>query len=140
MTRFTLSAAGLALGLALCLAPSRRLEAQGYVVVVNAAGPAALGKGDVSNAFLKKGGSLVAVDQSKSAKIRDAFSKDVLGRPASAVATYWQQQIFAGKDVPPAEKGDDAAVLAFVKGNPKAIGYVSAGTELGAGVKALTLQ
>ena len=115
-------------------------EAQGFVVVVNAAGPAALSKSDVANAFLKKATALVAVDQAKSAKVRDAFSKDVLGRPASAVATYWQQQIFAGKDVPPAEKGSDADVLAFVRGNPKAIGYVAAGTDLGAGVKAVTVQ
>ncbi|MGZ8456836.1 MAG: phosphate ABC transporter substrate-binding protein [Gemmatirosa sp.] len=125
---------------ALLLATPAAARAQAYVVVVNAAGPAALSKSDVSNAFLKKGGALVAVDQSKGAKVRDAFSKDVLGRPAAAVATYWQQQIFAGKDVPPSEKGDDAAVLAFVKGNPKAIGYVAAGTELGAGVKAVTVQ
>ena len=137
MKRISLWLAGLALALA---APAARAEAQGYVVVVNAAGPASLSKSDVSNAFLKKGGALVAVDQAKSAKVRDAFSKDVLGRPASAVATYWQQQIFAGKDVPPAEKGSDADVLAFVRGNPKAIGYVVAGTDLGAGVKAVTVQ
>lgn len=137
MKRYILSMLALVLALAL---PGRRAEAQGYVVVVNAAGPASLSKVDVSNAFLKKGTKLVAVDQAKGAKVRDAFSKDVLGRPASAVATYWQQQIFAGKDVPPAEKGDDAAVLAFVKGNPAAIGYVAAGTDLGAGVKAVTVQ
>ncbi|MGZ8414705.1 MAG: phosphate ABC transporter substrate-binding protein [Gemmatirosa sp.] len=131
---------GVASLLVLLALPTTRAQAQGYVVVVNAAGPSTLAKDDVSKAFLKKGGALVAVDQAKSAKVRDAFSKDVLGRPASAVATYWQQQIFAGKDVPPSEKGDDAAVLAFVKGNPKAIGYVAAGTELGAGVKAVSLQ
>jgi ABC-type phosphate transport system substrate-binding protein len=124
----------------LLVASPAAARAQGYVVIVNAAGPAALAKDDVSKAFLKKGGALVAVDQSKSAKVRDAFSKDVLGRPASAIATHWQQQIFAGKDVPPPEKGSDADVLAFVKGNPKAIGYVSAGTELGTGVKAVALQ
>jgi ABC-type phosphate transport system substrate-binding protein len=137
MKRILLGTAGL---LALLAAPATRAHAQGYVVVVNAAGPSTLAKDEVSKAFLKKGGALVAVDQSKGAKVRDAFSKDVLGRPATAVATHWQQQIFAGKDVPPPEKGSDADVLAFVKGNPKAIGYVSAGTELGAGVKAVTLQ
>ena len=129
-----------AVAAALLAAAPAAAHAQGYVIVVNAAGPASLSKADVSNAFLKKGGSYVAVDQSKGAAVRDAFSKAVLGRPASAVATYWQQQIFAGKDVPPPEKGSDADVIAFVKGNPKAIGYVAAGTDLGAGVKAVTLQ
>ena len=115
-------------------------RAPGYVVIVNAAGPASLSKDDASKAFLKKGGALVAVDQGKGAAVRDAFSKAVLGRPASAVATYWQQQIFAGKDVPPPEKGDDAAVIAFVKSTPNGVGYVSAGAALGDGVKALAVQ
>ena len=137
MKRYILSA----LALALCLlAPARRAAAQGYVVVVNAAGPAAISKAELSNVFLKKSTKLAPVDQSKGAAVRDAFSKAVLGRPASAVTTYWQQQIFAGKDVPPPEKGDDAAVLAFVKSTPNGVGYVAAGTELGAGVKAVTVQ
>jgi ABC-type phosphate transport system substrate-binding protein len=114
-------------------------RAQGFVVIVHPAGPATLSRRDVSKAFLKKGGALAPVDQGKSAAVRDAFSKAVLGRPASAVATYWQQQIFAGKDVPPPEKRSDADVVAFVKGNPKAIGYVTAGADLG-GVKAVALQ
>ena len=130
---------GVASLLVLLALPTTRVHAQGYVVVVNAAGPSALAKDDVSKAFLKKGGALVAVDQSKSAKVRDAFSKDVLGRPASAIATHWQQQIFAGKDVPPPEKGSDADVLAFVKSNPKAIGYVSGAADV-SGVKAVTVQ
>ena len=140
MQRITLWAAALVLGLAVLLAPARRAEAQGYVVVVNAAGPASLSKDEVSKAFLKKGSALAAVDQEKSSKARDAFSKAVLGRPTTAIATYWQQQIFAGKDVPPPEKGSDAEVLAFVKGNPKGIGYVAAGAPLGDGVKAVTVQ
>ena len=140
MQRITLWAAAVVLGLAALLAPTRPAAAQGYVVVVNAAGPATLTKDEVSKAFLKKGSALAAVDQGKTARVRDAFSKDVLGRPASAIATYWQQQIFAGKDVPPPEKGSDADVLAFVKGNPKAIGYVAGGAALPDGVKAVTVQ
>ena len=140
MTRFSSRLAAATLAAAALALPARRAHAQGAVVVVNAAGPDALSKDDVSRAFLKKGGALVAVDQAKSAKVRDAFSKAVLGRPASAVATHWQQQIFAGKDVPPPEKGSDAEVLAYVRANPKAIGYVGAGTDLGAGVKSVTVR
>ena len=137
MKRYLLAAVAVVLCL---LAPGRRAAAQGYVVVVNAAGPSAMSKADLSNAFLKKSAKLVPVDQAKGAAVRDAFSKAVLGRPASAVATYWQQQIFAGKDVPPLEKGDDAAVLAFVRSTPNAVGYVAAGSDLGSGVKALAVQ
>jgi ABC-type phosphate transport system substrate-binding protein len=126
--------------LALLVAAPAAARAQGYVVVVNAAGPAAMSKSDLANVFLKKSTKLAPVDQGKSAAVRDAFSKAVLGRPASAVATYWQQQIFAGKDVPPPERGDDAAVLAHVKSTPNGVGYVSAGAALGDGVKALAVQ
>ena len=141
MTRLTSWLAATARGAAALSIPTARAAAQGFFFfVVNAGGNAALSKDDVSKAFLKKGSPRVAVDQGKSAGVRDAFSKTALGRPATAVATYWQQQIFAGKDVPPAEKGSDADVLAFVRANPEAIGYVAAGTDLGAGIKAVALK
>jgi ABC-type phosphate transport system substrate-binding protein len=105
---------------------------EGYKVIVNAGNPvSALTKDQVSKIFLKKiqkwdsGQPVVAVDQEASSPVRGSFSKDVHGKAAAAIASYWQQQIFAGRDVPPAEKGSDASVLAFVKGNPNAIGYVS---------------
>ena len=49
----------------------------------------------------------------------------VLGKTVSAVKSYWQQQIFAGREVPPVEKTSDAEVIAFVKANRGAVGYVS---------------
>lgn len=138
MQRFSTWAMGLLLGLAL-LVPSHRASAQAYVIVVNEAGPASLSKDDVSRIFLKKNKDLTPVDQQKDAKVRSAFTKAVLGRPISAIISYWQQQIFSGGDSPPVEKGSDADVLAFVRNNPKAIGYVAAGTDLGAGVRAVTM-
>jgi ABC-type phosphate transport system substrate-binding protein len=79
------------------------------------------------------------VDQGKASSVRAAFSKAVLGRPVSAVESYWQQQIFSGKDVPPAAKGSDDEVVTFVKANPGAIGYVSAGAST-AGVKVVDVK
>jgi ABC-type phosphate transport system substrate-binding protein len=38
---------------------------------------------------------------------------------------YWQQMIVSGRGVPPA-KTSDQDVLAYVKANPGAIGYVGA--------------
>jgi hypothetical protein len=139
MQRFSTWAVGLLLGLAL-LAPARRASAQGYLVVVNEAGPAALSRSDVSRIFLKKSTQLTPVDQDKEARVRAAFSKGILGRPLPAIISYWQQQIFSGGDSPPIEKASDAEVLAFVRANPKGIGYVATGTELGAGVRAVTVQ
>jgi ABC-type phosphate transport system substrate-binding protein len=139
MHRYSMWATRLTLAVAL-LVTARPVAAQGFVLIANAAGPSSMSKAEVSRIFLKKGGQLVAVDQDKDANVRNAFSKAVLGRPVAAVLSYWQQQIFSGGEAPPAERASDAEVLAYVRGNPRAIGYVSAGADLPAGVQAVTLQ
>ena len=139
MQRYTKWAVRLVLGLALVLT-ARPAAAQGYVLVANASGPSSLSKADVSRIFLKKSSQLQPIDQERDASVREAFSRSVLGRPVSAVLSYWQQQIFSGGDAPPSEKGSDAEVLAHVRNNPRAIGYVSAGADIPAGVRAVTVQ
>lgn len=126
------------------LATARPARAQGYVVIVNGGNAVkSLSKEQLTSIFLKKtvkwdGGAVIApVDQDKSSKVRESFTKAVHGRSVSAVDSYWQQQIFAGKDVPPPERDSDADVIAFVKANPNAIGYVSAGSAVPADVKVL---
>jgi ABC-type phosphate transport system substrate-binding protein len=122
-------------------------KAQAFTVVVNEANPvSSLSKDELSRIFLKKmtqwptGGAIAAVDLGKGTSARESFSKTVHGRGVSAIESHWQQQIFAGKDVPPPEKPSDAEVLAFVRANAGAIGYIAAGTGLGAGVKAVQVR
>jgi ABC-type phosphate transport system substrate-binding protein len=79
------------------------------------------------------------VYQVKAAAPRIVFDKTVLGKSVAAVETYWQQQIFSGKDVPPPAKGSDDDVIAFVKATPGGIGYVSAGAAV-AGVKVIGVK
>lgn len=130
----------------LALPSATPLAAQDFKVIVNSANPI----GDISAAALSKiflkesagfpgGGSATPVDQGKSSAVRAAFSKRIIGRPVSAVDTYWQQQIFSGKDVPPAAKASDDDVIAFVKSTPGAIGYISAGAST-AGVKVIDVK
>jgi ABC-type phosphate transport system substrate-binding protein len=132
--------------LSLAVAASAGAGEAGFKVIVNASNPvSSLTKDQVSRMFLKKvqkwdsGQSVVPVDQDANSPVRAVFSKDVHGKAVSAVASFWQQQIFAGRDVPPAEKAGDAAVLAFVRGNPNAIGYVSEGAATG-DVKVVPVQ
>lgn len=131
--------------IALC-AMAAPAAAQDYKVIVNSANstsdlPAAV----ASKIFLKEttkfpnGTAATPVDLNKASAVRAAFSKAVIGRPVSAVETYWQQQIFSGKDVPPSAKASDDEVIAFVKANPGAIGYVSAGASV-AGVKVIDVK
>ena len=145
MNIFTRLAVVLAGALLLVIAP--RAQAQAYQVIVNAANPASeLRRDEVAKVFLKtvvKWGTGVAAapcNNGASKSVTEAFAKAVLGKSASALESYWQQQIFAGKDIPPPEKKSDADVIAFVQATPGAIGYVAAGVTLSGAVKAVKVN
>jgi ABC-type phosphate transport system substrate-binding protein len=113
--------------------------ADGYQVIVHSSNPAtSLAREQVARYFLKKatawpaGKSVTAVDMDKDSATRAAFSQDVLHKSVAEVTSYWQQQIFSGRAVPPVVKKSDAEVVAFVEGSEGAIGYVSAGADTGA--------
>lgn len=115
--------------------PERDARAAGpppYLVVVNQQnGASSLSRRFVSDVFLKKStrwsnDSVVKpVDLGPDSSTRRAFSEEVLKRSVAEVKSYWQQVVFAGRDVPPPELAGDDEVLKFVAGHPGAIGYVS---------------
>jgi ABC-type phosphate transport system substrate-binding protein len=86
-----------------------------------------------------EGGNVKPVDQAKSSPVREAFSREVLGKSIGAVEQYWTQAIFSGRAVPPVEKRSDADVVAYVRETPGAIGYVSPGAST-EGVKRLGIK
>ena len=120
-----------------------------YAVVVSASNPVtSITRDQASKLFLKKTptwdngrGEVVPVDQPEGSAVREAFTKGVLRKSVSAVKSYWQQQIFSGRGVPPTEKASDSEVIGFVRANPNAIGYVSpaAATTAGSGVKVVNV-
>ncbi len=101
------------------------------VVVNNGIHIESMPKKAVSDLFLKRttkwenGTNVVPVDQAEAAGVREDFSRAVHGKPTAAVKSYWNQQIFSGRDVPPVEKQGDAEVLKFVRSTAGAVGYVS---------------
>ena len=127
-------------------AQSRPNESE-FQVVVNASNPVlALEREELSRLFLKKvtswsdGRAVMPVDRTEASPVRQAFTAHVHGRAVRAVKRYWQQKIFAGRAVPPVEKGTDAEVLEFVRANANGIGYVSAGASPGAGVRVIAVR
>ena len=117
-----------------------------YRIVVHAGNPVAqLTRAEAGKLFLKKtrvwsdGLPVEPVDLAESSAIRKAFSSEVVGKDVAAVRSYWQQQLFTGRGVPPVVKANDAEVVAFVASHPGAIGYVSAGAALPDGVKAVRI-
>jgi len=103
-------------------------QAKSYKVIVNPSNPiSSMSREDVSRIFLKKttkfpdGRGASPVDLSVNSSTRENFSKDVHGKPASAVEAYWQQLIFSGRDVPPAQN-TETGELDFVRSNENGIG------------------
>ena len=123
-----------------------RAEEFSFQMIVNEANAvSSLDKDEVGKLFLKKttrwesGSAAQPVDQLKTAKVREDFSTKILGKSLAAVDSLWRQKIFSGAAVPPLEKGSDEEVVAFVKANVGAIGYVSKAAGL-SGVKSITVK
>jgi ABC-type phosphate transport system substrate-binding protein len=135
---------GYSLFAALLLLPLSASAASFKVIVNSAVNVSSLSKKEVSDLLMKRtpkwsnGTPVVPVDQSDRSAVREEFSKTIHGKPTAAVKSYWQQQIFSGREVPPVEKASDAEVLALVRSNPGAVGYVDAGADT-SGVKVLNV-
>jgi ABC-type phosphate transport system substrate-binding protein len=120
--------------------------ADAFVLIVHPHHPAASVDRDLlARLFLKKttywpsGGAALPVDLPPGSPVRMAFSARVLRRSVPAVRSYWQQLIFSGRGVPPAELASDHDVVRFVLGHRGAVGYVSARAALGS-AKALRID
>ena len=130
----------------LAMAISAFAASGGFKIIVNSSNSSTkISKADLNAIFLKKmvkwsdGIPAVPVNQSKKSAVRDSFTTSVHGKSVAAVDSYWQQQIFSGRDVPPAEKASDADVVAFVKANAGAVGYIS-DSGATAGVKVISVE
>lgn len=147
MRRFVTSALVLVLMGIPCLvcSPATAQEQISFVVIVHPDNPLeSVSRARVSRILLKEisrwdsGLPVQPVDLASNSQVREAFSREVHGRSVSSIKNYWQRQRSSGSATPPEEVANDAAVIAYVKSRPGAIGYVSANARL-EGVKALRL-
>jgi ABC-type phosphate transport system substrate-binding protein len=132
--------------LILALITTTPLFADGYRVVVNTGVPlSSLTKKDAVAIFLKKTKTwddatpIIVVDQVETTAVRAAFSKEVHAKSVAAIRSFWQQQIFSGRDIPPVQEPTDAAVLERVRKTPGSIGYIS-DTTPPTGVKVIEIR
>lgn len=137
----------LAAALALLVAPAPApAEDYPFQVIVAASNPvSSISREEAGHYFLRKttrwpgGAPVLPVDQATSSGVREDFSSAILGKSVSAVESYWMQKVFSGAAVPPVKKASDDEVLAYVRANEGAIGYVSKGAAL-TGVKAVSVK
>jgi ABC-type phosphate transport system substrate-binding protein len=122
-------------------------ETSGVRVIVRADNPIEqLPRSEVVRIFMgqvptwKDGTRVRPVDQSLTSPVRKEFADGVMKQSLLVVEHYWRQQIFAGRATPPPVRDTNAAVAEFVSASPGAIGYVSVGYSLPAGVRALAIS
>lgn len=110
-----------------------------FKIVVNKSNPVdTMTRDEISRLFLKKnpqwknGVKTIPVDIVSSNPLREIFSQCIHLKAQSVIKIYWQKKIYAGTDIPPAEKTGDNEVLDFVSNHAGAIGYVSSRADLDA--------
>lgn len=129
----------------LALAAALPAAAEDFKVVVHPENPATeVTAPQLSRLFLKKtlrweDGTAVQPVEPATPRLRERFALGVHERSVNAVRAYWNQVIFSGRDVPPIEKPGDAEVIAFVRANRGAVGYVSPGADA-SGLKVLAVR
>jgi hypothetical protein len=118
----------------------------GYRIICNPANPLdAVDREFLEDAFLKKrttwpgGGAMRPVDMIRESPVRRQFSAEVLRRSVDAVRSYWQQRIFAGRELPPPELDGDEAIVRYVLKERGSVGYVSDAAAL-SGAKILSVR
>jgi ABC-type phosphate transport system substrate-binding protein len=107
-------------------------EAQtGFRLIVHPANPVTtLRAAVVSKLFLRKqtkwptGQPVEPVDQAESSPVRRKFSPAIHDMDVPSVKSFWQEMVFSGRGEPPPERTSDAAVIAYVRANPNAVGYI----------------
>jgi ABC-type phosphate transport system substrate-binding protein len=130
---------------ALILAQSAAVAADFKVIVHPDVNLAAIPKGELAKIILRKsskfsdGTKAQPVDLAANSPIREAFSLAVHGRSTSKIESFWQRQIFSGRNVPPPQLASDAEVIAHVGKTPGGIGYVSDGAKVTGTVKVVNV-
>lgn len=104
-------------------------SAEPIAVVVNAKGTDSLTKDDLRQIYLKKrtfwreGVRIVPINRDAGSEIRRRFERFLFERTPQQLGIYWNRQYFRGV-LPPATLASDEAVLRFVAGESRAIGYL----------------
>jgi ABC-type phosphate transport system substrate-binding protein len=122
----------------LCLATTALAGDESWKLIVNPDnGVTSVSADFVRKAYLKKssewsdGTAIRPVDLGAKSAVRARFTKDVLKKTTSQLKSFWNQQIFSGKGLPPPAVDSAADAVAYVLANPGAIGYVPATTDTG---------
>ena len=109
-----------------------------FVVIVNPQSSVdSVDRDFLRDAYLKKttewgsGETIRPIDLTAKYAARDRFTEQVVRKTPAQLKTYWNQQIFSGKGVPPPEAEAPADVIEYVLANKGAVGYIPADVDAG---------
>jgi ABC-type phosphate transport system substrate-binding protein len=138
MTRRSLHLAFVLAVIVTWLAPRAIAADDAFKVIVNPDNPVtSIDRDFLRDAYLKKatewgnGTALRPIDLSTRFPQRERFTQDVLHKTPSQLKSYWNQQIFTGKGVPPPEADSVDDMITYVLEHPGAVGYVPANADPG---------
>jgi ABC-type phosphate transport system substrate-binding protein len=110
----------------------------GYKLIVHPDNPYdSVDREFVRDAYLKKatewndGEAIRPIDLAPRFPARDKFTENVIRKTPAQLRTYWNQQIFSGKGVPPVEAESVQDAIGYVVKNRGAIGYIPADVDPG---------
>jgi len=114
-------------------------EPPDFKVIVNPNNPiSAADREFVRDAYLKKASEWAnhqvvhPIDLSARFPVRARFAERVIRKTPSQLRTYWNQQVFTGKNNPPPEVASVADAVAYVVATKGAIAYIPVDANPGA--------
>ena len=125
----------LALAASTLLLVAGSARAEGLLIVANPSVTVAnpLNLGQIAAIYLLRltvwpdGSHIVPVNREATSEVRRKFTAAVLPEQSGALAAYWNEMHFLGKE-PPVVQESERAMLAFIQKVPGAVGYITAST------------
>jgi ABC-type phosphate transport system substrate-binding protein len=109
-----------------------------YKIIVHPENPVtAVDRAFLRDVYLRKatdwspGEPIRPIELTRRFAVRERFAQDVLKKTPAQLKSYWSQQIFSGKGVPPPEADSTVAAVAYVLANPGAIAYLPVDADPG---------
>lgn len=120
----------IAIGLALAMGVSSRVDADVVPVVSTKSTVQALSRNELVDIFLGRklrfpnGQQAVPLDQEIGSAARDEFYTNVIGISAVQLKTHWSKIIFTGRGKPPKTVSNGIEARKAIASHPQGVGYI----------------
>lgn len=115
----------ISLGMLVALWFGSALSSTAQVVVVGSGSSiSSLTKEEVTNCYLGRNLTVIALDQAEVNPIRDVFYTRLVGKSAAQIKSIWVKLTFAGRARPPQEFVNESDLKKYLAAHDNAIAYI----------------